>query len=93
MQNELNNKVVLEVFDKIRRFGEPYEEGHMLEGIVASSDFDGYSVVLSGSGVTLQLNFHQSYEFDYSSEKLKGQFMDKIDHIHRHYNDRERGEE
>ncbi|MFD1007761.1 MULTISPECIES: DUF3081 family protein [Oceanisphaera] len=90
MQNELNNKVVLEVFDKIRRFGEPYEDGHRLDGVVASSDFDGYSAVLSGSGVTLQINFHQSYEFDYSSEKLKGQFMDKIDYIHRHYNDRGR---
>ncbi|MGO1247330.1 MAG: DUF3081 family protein [Oceanisphaera sp.] len=89
MQNELDNMVVLEVFDKIRRFGEPYQEGHRLDGIIASSDFDGYTVVLSGNEVTLQLNFHQSYEFDYSSEKLKAQFMDKIDYIHRHYNDRE----
>ena len=88
MQNELNNKVVLEVFDKIRNFGEPYEDGHILEGIIASSDFEGYSVLLSGSGVTSQLNFHQSYKFDYASEKLKSQFMEKIDYIHRHYNNR-----
>ncbi|ATG73246.1 DUF3081 domain-containing protein [Zobellella denitrificans] len=86
MHNELDNRVVLEVFDKIRRFGEPYEDGHMLEGIVARSDFDGYSVHLSGSGVTLQLNFHQSYHFDYASDKLKEQFMAKVEYIHRHYN-------
>ena len=89
MQNELNNKIVLEVFDKIQRFGEPHEDGHMLDGIVASSDFDGYSVVLSGSGVTLQLNFHQSYHFDYASDTLKDQFMAKLDYIHRHYNERQ----
>ncbi|MCT7655396.1 DUF3081 domain-containing protein [Oceanimonas sp. NS1] len=87
MQNELDNRVILEVFDKIRRFGEPYEDGHMLEGIVATSDFDGYSVVLSGSGVTLQLNFHQSYHFEYDSATIKEQFMSKVDYIHRHFNE------
>lgn len=87
MQNELDNRIILEVFDKIRRFGEPYEDGHMLEGIVAKSDFDGYSVVLEGSGVTLQLNFHQSYHFDYATNGLKEQFMAKVDYIHRHFNE------
>ncbi|ART79629.1 DUF3081 domain-containing protein [Oceanisphaera avium] len=93
MENELNNKVVLEVFDKIRNFGQVHEHGHMLEGIVASSDFDGYSILLSGNGVTLQLNFHQSYKFEYESERLKSQFMDKIDYIHRHYNHRRHDED
>ena len=93
MENELNNKVVLEVFDKIRNHGTPYEDGpmlesHILEGVVASSDLDGYSVYLSGNGVTLQLNFHQSYKFEYESEKRKAQFMDKINYIHRNYNNR-----
>ena len=88
MENELNNKVVLEVFDKIRNHGEPYEDGHMLEGVIASSDLDGYSVYLSGNGVTLQLNFHQIYKFEYESEKRKAQFMEKINYIQRNYNNR-----
>lgn len=88
MHNELDSKVVLEVFEKIQRLGEPYEDGHILEGIVARSDFDGYSVNLSGSGVSLQLNFHQSYHFDYDSEQAKARFMAKVDYIHRHFNDR-----
>lgn len=86
MRNELDNKVVLDVFEKVQRMGEPYEDGHILEGIVARSDFDGYSVHLSGSGVSLQLNFHQSYRFDYASDKEKEQFMAKLDYIHRHFN-------
>ncbi|WP_116472373.1 DUF3081 domain-containing protein [Zobellella maritima] len=86
MRNELDNRVVLDVFEKVQRFGEPHEHGHILEGIVATSDFDGYSVNLSGSGVSLQLNFHQSYRFDYASDKAKEQFMAKLDYIHRHFN-------
>lgn len=93
METELNNKVVLEVFDKIRRFGTPTEDGHRLDGIIASSDFDGYSVFLSDGIVTLQLNFHQSFDFDYENERQKSQFMDKINHIHRHYNDRAWGKQ
>ncbi|PSJ45859.1 DUF3081 domain-containing protein [Zobellella taiwanensis] len=86
MHNELDNKVILDVFDKIQRLGEPHEDGRRLEGIVARSDFDGYSITLSGSGVSLQLNFHQSYHFDYASDRLKEQFMAKIDYIHRNFN-------
>ncbi|MEC7824638.1 MAG: DUF3081 family protein, partial [Pseudomonadota bacterium] len=46
MKNELDSKFVLQVFDKIRNNGEQVEEKYRLEGVLAFTDFDGYTLYM-----------------------------------------------
>ena len=51
MKNELDSKFVLRVFDKIRQEGEETEGKHRLEGVVAYTDFDGYTLYINDAKV------------------------------------------
>ncbi len=81
MLEKVKVRKVLQVFEKIRSYGSPTDDGYMLNGITATTDFDGYSAILKNDYVTLTVLFHNKFTFDYSNKKEKNLFLDKIDVI------------
>lgn len=85
MKNELDSKFILRVFDKIRNHGESRDEGYMLDGVKASTDFDGYTLYLSDALVSISFGFHNQYHIDYSEAAYYEQFTKKLDAIFKNY--------
>ena len=85
MKNELDPKLVLRVFDKIREHGEKQEDKYFLDGVYGSTDFDGYTVFLSDATVELRFGFHNQYHFEYQHEDQREQFEKKLRHIDSSY--------
>jgi hypothetical protein len=81
MENKLSSKQVLSVFDKIRQHGEQLDGKYILEGISASTDFDGYTLFLSDALVSLSFGFHNQYHFDYEDPTHLEQFEKKLKRI------------
>lgn len=78
MDDKIQVKEALAVFGKITSRGTKIEDGHVLNGIKATSDFDGYTIVLSNDYVKLTIFFHNRFTFDYSSAKERDSFMEKM---------------
>ena len=78
MDDKIHVKVALEVFGKIAARGKKIEDGHILNGIKATSDFDGYTIVLSNDYAKLTIFFHNKFTFEYSSNKERDNFLEKI---------------
>ncbi len=85
MKNDLDLHMLLRVFEKIRTHGEANELEYKLEGITATSDFEGYTVVLSDVQCSLTLFFHNKYEFDYPTEKARESFEKRVAYIDKNY--------
>ena len=81
MQNELDSKWILDVYETIQKCGQDSEQGKVLEGVHASTDFDGYTVILQDNQVCLTLGFHQTYKMDYQSDAQKDTFIKRLKHI------------
>ncbi|KXI28372.1 DUF3081 domain-containing protein [Paraglaciecola hydrolytica] len=78
MKNEIDSKFILQVFEIIRLHGEKKGENYFLQGIEASSDFDGYTLFLQDAQVQLSFGFHNQYHLDYLKEEHLEQFIDKL---------------
>ena len=85
MRNEIDSKFVLAVFEKIRLHGKQEDDKYFLEGIFASTDFDGYTLYLSDALVNLSFGFHNQYHFDYDQQEHFEQFSKKLDYINQNY--------
>ena len=85
MKNELDSKFVLQVFDKIRNNGEQVEEKYRLEGVLAFTDFDGYTLYMQDALVSMQFGFHNQYCFDYQKSEDFEAFEKKLKYIDTHY--------
>ena len=85
MKNDLDLHMLLRVFEKIRSNGEAIEHGHKLEGVNATSDFDGYTVFMSDVQCNLTLFFHNKYECDYPTEKAREDFEKRLLYIDKHF--------
>ncbi len=71
---------VLGVFNWIMDHGEKQSGGeHLLDGLYACHDFDGYTLTLYDAGTRLDLFFHNRYKLDYQSREQFISFMKKID--------------
>ena len=81
MKNEIDSKLILQVFDIIRLQGEKRGESYFLHGIEASSDFDGYTLFLQDAQVQLSFGFHNQYHLEYSNDEHLQQFMLKLNAI------------
>ena len=81
MKNELDNKQILAVYERIIQKGEMTDEGKHYQGVTAYSDVDGYTVYLQGSGVELRFGFHNTYHLDYEHEKHKDDLLKKLYNI------------
>jgi hypothetical protein len=85
MKNELDSKLLLRVFDKIRQHGTKKEDQYLLNGITAYTDLDGYTLFVEDSNVKLQFGFHNQYHFDYDSESQFETFEKRIKQIDKEY--------
>lgn len=85
MKNELDSRFILSVFDKIKTHGKEDGEGHMLDGVKAYTDFDGYTLFLEDASVQLSFGFHNQYHFDYEKAEQLEQFERKLQHIQANY--------
>lgn len=78
MKNELDSRLVLSVFEKIKEHGEVVEGGHKLENIKAYTDHDGYTIFLEDNQVSLRYGFHNQYHFDYEHADHLAQFESRL---------------
>ena len=85
MKNELESKFLLQVFDKIRQSGEKKDDKYLLNGSVAFTDHDGYTLFIEDAKVKLQFGFHNQYRFDYPSQDAYEQFEKKLKEIDKQY--------
>ena len=85
MKNELESKFLLQVFDKIRQSGEKKDDKYLLNGIVAFTDHDGYTLFIEDAKVKLQFGSHNQYRFDYPSQDAYEQFEKKLKEIDKQY--------
>ena len=85
MKNELDSKFLLSVFEKVRQNGEKDGEVHILEGVKAYTDFDGYTLFIEDALVKLSFGFHNQYHFDYESNSHYEAFEKKLKYIVNQY--------
>ena len=85
MQNEIDSKMLLRVFEKIRLNGKREQDNYLLEGVTAFSDFDGYTVYLQDAKVKMSFGFHNTYHFDYDASKDFEAFEKKLNYIDKQY--------
>lgn len=90
MKNELESRLVLSVFEKIRQHGElksdaQFDKIHFLEGVSATTDFDGYTLYLKDATVSLSFGFHNQYQYDSETHEQVEQFEKKLKYIEENY--------
>jgi hypothetical protein len=85
MKNELDSKFLLSVFEKVRQHGDKENEQYKLDGIVAYTDFDGYTLYIEDALVKLSFGFHNQYRFDYESASHYEAFEKKLKTILKNY--------
>lgn len=86
MKNELDNKKLLRVFDKIRNNGKRHDdETYHLEGLKAFTDFDGYTVFIEDATVKLSFGFHNQYHYEYDNNDQLQAFEKKVDYVDKTY--------
>ena len=78
MNEKVNLKKALRVFDTIVTKGQRDGDEYSLNGLTAFTDFDGYTATIKNDYVRLAIFFHNNIAFEYSSKKEKGIFLDKI---------------
>ena len=85
MKNKLDSRFILSVFEKIRKHGKKDGESYSLEGLKASTDFDGYTLFIEDAKVFMQFGFHNQYHFDYSNQDDYEQFEKKLNAVASQY--------
>lgn len=85
MKNELDSKLLLRVFDKVRQHGNNTGSDYLLEGIKVFSDFDGYTLSIEDALVKLSFGFHNQYHYEYDSKDHLETFEAKLAYIDKHY--------
>ena len=81
MKNKIDINLALLAFDKIRQVGEQSQQGCTFEGVTASSDFDGYTLVLQDKLSSLTIFFHNKYELEGPDSKAMDRLVKNIEHI------------
>ena len=81
MKNQLDSRRLLQIYQKVCDRGVPGQQGYEFKGIVAWSDFDGYTLFLSDQVVTLTLFFHNRYQLDYPDGAALEQFLVRIEAV------------
>ncbi|KFZ30669.1 hypothetical protein IDSA_09090 [Pseudidiomarina salinarum] len=85
MAQDIDQRMVLDAYEKIHEHGEAKQGKHVLNDITASTDHDGYRVYLEGCNVKLTVNFHSSYNLDYKTEHDLDRFLRRLEDISKDY--------
>jgi hypothetical protein len=81
MRNEIDQRLILEAFEKVHEYGKAEDGKHTLDGITVYTDHDGYTVFLEGHGVRMTLEFHNKYHLDYEHQRQLDQFLRALENI------------
>jgi len=81
--DKLDITTALRAFNIIREQGVERDGEHHLGGIAASSDFDGYTIMMHDDYVRLTIYFHNSFDLDYSSGHQLDAFIERLENIAR----------
>lgn len=81
MKNKIDINLALLAFDIVMRSGEKTDTGSTFEGVTASSDFDGYTLVLQDKLSSLTIFFHNKYELEGPDNKAMDRLIKNIEHI------------
>jgi hypothetical protein len=69
----------LRVFQAVIDNGTKTDKGYELDGLVADTGFDGYTVTLGDGAVTLTLMFHQTFSVDSPNSRAIENFIKRLD--------------
>lgn len=78
MNDKVDIRQALRVFDNIITEGKKIEEGYELKGLCAFSGFDGYTITIKNDYVQLAIFFHNKFSFTFSNRKEKILFLEKL---------------
>ncbi len=81
MTDQFDVRQGFRVYHKVVTNGEADQGAHVLQGIHASSDFDGYTLHLSDQEVDLYIYFHNSYKLEYRSKSALSNFLQRMQNI------------
>lgn len=82
-EHKIDIKQALRVFDKATRKGEKREDGWHFRGITATTDFDGYTVMINTPKVQLTIFFHNKYTVDYARAHDLQEFIEVLEKLDR----------
>ena len=74
----INVRQVLLAANAILDKGDRYGSEYFYRGLFASTDFDGYTVVLRDNDVQIKVFFHQKYDLKFESSDALDKFQDKV---------------
>ncbi|MEM7365198.1 MAG: DUF3081 family protein, partial [Pseudomonadota bacterium] len=72
------------VFQKIQELGARENDNYRYKGITATSDYDGYTLVLKDDYVTLTILFHSTFRLEYRGAARLVRFLEQLSDIDRH---------
>lgn len=78
MDEKIDVRKALRVFQQIMSDGERIDNQYHLNGLVAHTDFDGYTATIRNDYVCLDIFFHNKFSFTYSDNKEKMLFLEKM---------------
>lgn len=78
MENRLNVKNCLKIFNAVQSKGEKQGDSYTSQGFEAWSDFDGYTCFLRYKQTTLTLMFHGKYQLECPNEEAFAEFERKL---------------
>ncbi|MBQ4846791.1 DUF3081 family protein [Pseudoalteromonas sp. MMG005] len=81
MKNDIDSKTILRVYEFIQKHGVQNNDQKHAHGLVAFSDFDGYTIYLEGCGVLMRYGFHNTYHLEYQHERQKHAFLEKVKYL------------
>lgn len=81
MQRLIDVNLVLRVYEKICRLGKKQQDYYLYEGLSASSDWDGYTIVVANSQLELSVFFHNKYQFSSHDDKAIEGFIKQLKFI------------
>ncbi|MEX0623345.1 DUF3081 family protein [Saccharospirillum sp.] len=79
MSEKIEAGNALRAFQTVIDNGTKTDEGYELDGLVANTGVDGYTVTLSDGAVTLTLMFHQSFSVDSPNARATENFIKRLD--------------
>ncbi len=80
-ERKVRAATALRAYQTIVSEGAPCRDGHELDGLLAASDFDGYTISLSDGMVTVRVLFHNRVAIDAPSGKALEAFVKRIEKI------------
>jgi hypothetical protein len=80
-ERKIDVRLALRAYQSVLEFGVRDAGGYHLEGLAATSDFDGYTVTLSDGAVTVRLLFHSQVAIDAPNGKALEKFIDRLQRI------------